>query len=366
MLEGIWLLKQAGFLVTLTFELLFLVLLLLRIKYQTYKAKTDRTMVDSVMEEIKKNYYFSSQISFLHNGTEQSPKGLVVGKWFFAFITEAELGNFRGSETSYNISIMGFTVFRPADERKESGEEGATKKKKEVPKISKVVRKGANRSPHMMKRKFECHHRVIPQQIEISSQILNCAKLSKRNGFQYGCIALVTGPPGTGKSKLGEILAHKTKGVLCEMYNPTEYGHSIDTVLDVSGRSKDSPLIVVLDEVDTWFQMPTDGDDKASDWLTRDIDPKNMKKTFNALFDKMSEIDNLIVICTSNKTEEELMALDEHSALFRDGRVHIRLEMNIVIAGDMMAERFRARDSGSEEDSDMGSELVLSKRSKTD
>ena len=134
-------------------------------------------------------------------------------------------------------------------------------------------------------------------------------------------------------------------GTVCDVYDPTQYGHSIDLVVEASEKDEDEPLIVVLNEIDTWFNIPKESEDKASNWLTRDIDPRNLKKTSNDLFDKLSLIDNFICICTSNKTFDELDALDVHGTLFRKGRFHIRCELTEPIVDEIMAERFKKVDS---------------------
>ena len=51
--QGVWLLGQVGFLVTLGIHLVLIFMKIMRIKTQVYKARDDRTVVDFVMEKIK-------------------------------------------------------------------------------------------------------------------------------------------------------------------------------------------------------------------------------------------------------------------------------------------------------------------------
>ena len=283
----------------------------------------------------------------MFSGDEPFPTGLVIGKWFIAYIETVRIGEWRGSETSFDIKIIGITIFEP-----ESGKKKQSASKK-LPEVSTIVPSDAHLNAHMRLQKMVCYHRDLDEQMDVAKNFIKMANLSKTNGFPFNYIGLVTGPPGTGKSVLGEIIALAVKGVLCTTYNPTMYGHSINTVLKVAGPTGKRPVVLVLNEVDQWYTYPKElAAAKPSDWLTRDVDPVNPKTTSNAFFDKLAWIDNLIVVITTNKTSDELDDIDGFGSLFRPGRVSGRFEMQTVVADEMLEMRYsKSREGGEAEES---------------
>ncbi len=333
-MQGMWLLGQVGFMVTIGIHLVLILMKVMCIKTQVYKAHEDRTVVDSVMEKIKERAVVSSTKA-VSSGDEPFPTGLVMGKWFIAYIETVRIGEWRGSETSYNIKIIGATVFEPeCGQKKQSG-------KKKRPEVSVVVSSDAHLNAHMRLQKMMCYHKRLDEQMNVAQEFIKMANWSRDNGFPFNYIGLVTGPPGTGKSVLGEIIALTVKGVLCTAFNPITYGHSISTVLKVAKPTERKPVVLVLNEVDQWYTFPKElAAAKPSDWLTRDVDPVNPKTTSNAFFDKLAWIDNLIVVLTTNKTPKELDEIDGFGSLFRPGRVSGKFEMTTVVADKMLEMRY--------------------------
>lgn len=350
--EGIWLLGQVGFLVTIGIHVLLMLLRFARVKTQVYRAHDDQTVVDSVMDKIKEKT-FASSTQFFKSREGPLPTGLVIGKWFFAYIETIRIGDWRGAESSFNIKLLGLTVFEPEVEEKK-------KKNKKQPSVDIIVKSGAHLNAHMIKDKMDCYHKPLVEQSRIASEFIAMAKRSRDNGFPFNFIGLVSGPAGTGKTLLGEIIALKLKGILCFKYDPTQYGNSISTILKVSKPTAKRPLVLVLNEVDQWFTYPKEtAAAKPSDWLTRDIDPTNPKTSSNSFLDELAWIDNVIVVMTTNKSKEELDTIDGFGSLFRPGRVTKCFTMTEVIADQMVELRYAPSkgSSGTVEESDDDDEI---------
>lgn len=350
--QGVWLLGQVGFMVTVAIHLVLMLMKVLRIKTQVYRARDDRAVVDAVMEKMKPMTLASSTRSIVL-GDDPVPTGLVVGKWFLAFVERVRIGEFRGSEVSYDIKIVGLSVFEPDSGKKSGDDDDDDKKGKKPVIIETIVKADAHLNAHMRKSKKTCYHQELVEQRRVASEFIGMAKRSKKNGFPFNFIGLVMGPPGTGKSVLGEIIARKTGGILCDEYNPTQYGQSVATLIKVANPTAKKPLVLVLNEIDQWYTYPKEtAAAKASDWLTRDIDPTNPKASSNAFFDKLAWKDNVIVVLTTNKTKEELDEIDGFGSLFRKGRVSEYYELEHVIADEMVDLRYSHPSSASGELSD--------------
>lgn len=136
------------------------------------------------------------------------------------------------------------------------------------------------------------------------------------------CTALISGPPGTGKSSIPILLAkhlmENGKEVsLIDTFNPTDPGDSFDKLYNRIEPTKDKPLIVVLEEVDVIIRQLKEKipKHKNSPILISD------KSGWNSFFDNFGKNRYRYVyfVMTSN------MMLDwfnsEDPSYFRKGRV---------------------------------------------
>ena len=155
----------------------------------------------------------------------------------------------------------------------------------------------------------------LPHQKLCFKDIMN---FYKTNNY---CKAMITGPPGTGKTFFSYLFAHKLSCNLCDTYNPTEPGTSFGMLYNkIHNIGPTNPLIIVFDEIDIMIE---------------NIHKRNIqkhKKFRTEVFDKMSWsnfIDKftfglypyVILLMISNKEKSELDKLD--CAYLRKGRVDV-------------------------------------------
>ncbi len=163
----------------------------------------------------------------------------------------------------------------------------------------------------------------IADQGSILKQIQDIYRKKKRASI------FLTGPPRTGKSSVGYLLSKELGAVFTHTFNPTDPGDTFSYLfLELQEFTVDDekPLVVVIEEVDILLEkihtnsvtvnpkVPT---------LVRD------KTTWSNFMDDLIFYRNVIVILTSNKSKEEIDALDP--AYLRKGRVDAVLTMNTVI-----------------------------------
>jgi hypothetical protein len=127
----------------------------------------------------------------------------------------------------------------------------------------------------------------------------------------------ISGLPGTGKSMIGFLLANELNAKLVRTFNPTEPGDNMIRLIRDTDPDDETPLILMLDEVDTMIRKITE----------HTIVPhKNIpimihdKISFNRFMDDMMFYDNVILIMTSNESKENIDAID--SSFLRKGRIN--------------------------------------------
>lgn len=122
-----------------------------------------------------------------------------------------------------------------------------------------------------------------------------------------------------GKSTVGYLLAKELKSKFCHSFNPSDPGDQLAVLIQ---DACEEPLVVVLEEVDGLITA-----------IHEDRVPRNKdmpvcvfnKTTWANFLDDMVFYKNVILLMTSNKSKEEIDALDP--AYLRKGRVHLSVSM---------------------------------------
>lgn len=135
---------------------------------------------------------------------------------------------------------------------------------------------------------------------------------------------LVTGSPGTGKSALGEFVAERcrSKGDDAKLiygFDLTSAGLAIDDY--IKDASADSPVIMVLDEIDTAIDYATDTTRNNKGSVTAHAE--NITR-LHVLLDRLNRHRGLILIATTNRTLAEFK--ESSPAFIREGRFALKIE----------------------------------------
>jgi len=134
------------------------------------------------------------------------------------------------------------------------------------------------------------------------------------------------GVSNAGKSMVGYLVAKELGGKFCHFFNPTEPGDQIHNLVADASPTDDSPLVVVLEEVDIILhKIHHDAVVKNREVATSVHD----KTGWCNFLDNMVFMNNVLLIMTSNKSKADLDALDP--AYLRKGRIHAEFRMDKVL-----------------------------------
>ena len=136
---------------------------------------------------------------------------------------------------------------------------------------------------------------------------------------QNACAFIVSGPPGTGKSLSARIVAHKLNGTLYTGLDTSRHsGISVWSVVQ-DYADVDRPLVLVFEEFDVALERIVLGLAQDSESCRADT---TSKSTWNEFLSGLSRKTNVVLILTTNRTDEELDLVCNHDAsLLRPGRI---------------------------------------------
>ena len=156
-----------------------------------------------------------------------------------------------------------------------------------------------------------------PEQEEIINTI------RKHHMKHQHTVVYLYGPPGSGKSLVGVLLANEYKGSYCNNLKPWQPGDNFATLYTDAEPSEEKPLIVVFDEFDIPLLKIHDGIEPHKN-LPIQVSDKN---GWNQLLDSIQRgmYPHLILLMTSNKNPDFIEALDP--SYIRKGRVDITVEL---------------------------------------
>ena len=136
-------------------------------------------------------------------------------------------------------------------------------------------------------------------------------------------VVYLHGPPGSGKSLVGVLLANAYKGSYCNTLKPWQPGDTLSALYAEVEPTKESPLIVVFDEVDTALIHVHVGIERHKNLPIQVAD----KTGWNQMLDEiqLGIYPHIIVLMTSNRAPEFICSLDP--SYIREGRVNIISEL---------------------------------------
>lgn len=141
-------------------------------------------------------------------------------------------------------------------------------------------------------------------------------------------VVFLYGKPNTGKSTIPILLSKELKGSICTTFNPTEPGDELIVLYNTVCPSKESPLVVVFEEVDgviNKIKKNNITEHKNIPILVKD------KCSWNMFFDNIDRgmYPNLIIIMTSNKSPYSIDTdIYNDTSYLREGRVDAKIEIS--------------------------------------
>jgi hypothetical protein len=138
---------------------------------------------------------------------------------------------------------------------------------------------------------------------------------------QSACAFIVGGPPGSGKSIVARIVAHRLKGILFTGLNTTRCsGDSVWGYISDYADDPETPLVLVFEEFDCALRSITRGEVHDTDECRVDT---RCKASWNEFLTGLSRKTNVVLILTTNRTDEELLTIDclGDASLLRPGRI---------------------------------------------
>lgn len=130
--------------------------------------------------------------------------------------------------------------------------------------------------------------------------------------------ALIIGPPGTGKSCCGRLIASRLKCNLVLGFNPTTPGHRLLYIIDRFKPNRDKPLVILIEEFDKILNSIMDGSFNSVGIDTKI--PVSNKSELSEMLDLINDTPYLICILTSNALSE-FWKKDDLLFATRPGRV---------------------------------------------
>lgn len=135
------------------------------------------------------------------------------------------------------------------------------------------------------------------------------------------CNLFVEGPPCSGKSSLGYLIAKQINGVFCNTFNPSEPGDTLsNTISRIQDWDRDEnvPIVILIDEVDIMLKKIHANEIKLNSHIPTLIYDK---PTWSKFMDNMRFYKNIVLIFTSNTSKTEIDKLD--TSYLRPGRIDI-------------------------------------------
>ena len=137
-------------------------------------------------------------------------------------------------------------------------------------------------------------------------------------------VAYLHGPPGSGKSMIGLLVAEQYGASYCNTLRPWQPGDSLAALYSEVEPTPQNPLIVAFDEIDDPLIKIHAGiiPHKSLPISVHD------KPSWNHMLDEMQRgmYPNMMIIMTSNKTPEFIREIDP--SYIREGRVDLIFELS--------------------------------------
>jgi hypothetical protein len=183
-------------------------------------------------------------------------------------------------------------------------------------KIEVLMRSGAYKNIYYRSQRLDLSHlNAIDDQKYIVDDIIELYKNQGR------ATIFIDGVSHAGKSSIGYIVAKNLGGKYCHTFNPTDPGDQLNILIS-DANIEDSPLIIVLEEVDILLDNIHNNTIKPNKEIPIIV---HNKSTWTSFLDDMFFYRKVILIMTSNKVKSEIDKMD--ISYLRKGRIHANFSM---------------------------------------
>jgi hypothetical protein len=290
----------------------------------------ERELLRRVVKTLSSECY---SCSYKHLNGKEIPSGYFFCKEYIGYLdntarfNEDERIHLVCTKATYQRLVEERTVvdtFAPEQETKETvglleadKNESKSPSKPEQSKIRAYIRKGQFKNLYYSCIKLDLSHICpIGEQGPIVEDVIKIYKKKRR------AVVFIHGVSFAGKSSIGFLLAKRLKGNYCHSFNPTDPGDNFASVINELTDDEDSPIIIVLEEVDGIIRAVHNETIKSNSEIPTSV--RNKESWVNFL-DDMMFYKNVIVVLTSNTEKKDLDLLDE--AYLRKGRIHAYYSM---------------------------------------
>jgi len=282
--------------------LLMSILSFFHVKY--YIISENRELMSSILKKINPHIF----TPFIKHVDKDVPFGYFIGRQYAGYISKDHELHIVTTPTIYKqlihipSIIHSHSTVEPVQES-----------------ISVYVRKGTYKNIYYTPIKMDLSHiSPLGDQENILKSIISIYEKNGRASI------FLHGVSGAGKSSLGYLLAKELKGIYCHMFNPTEPGDQLSTLI-VDIQRDDEPLILVLEEVDVMIRMIHTNQLQKHPEIPISV---YNKSTWTSFLDDMIFYKKVILLLTSNTSKEDIDELDE--AYLRCGRIHGSYSMKTI------------------------------------
>ena len=271
-----------------------------------FVIRNDEEKIQAIFKILEKTTFSSGTV--FQNG-KTYPSGTFIGKYFIGCYVRSD-----GYSGSNEVRI--FTTKRHFD-RLIKSEEVSLSPEHIVycPSVSNDIqilgRTGSYTNMYYTGRKLDITNlKPRGDQAEVIQFIVDIYKKKRR------ATIFLSGECGVGKSTIGLLLAKEIGGSFCHTFNPSTPGDSLCAVINSTTVTHESPLVVVIEEGNTLIHDIHEG--RIS--LHKNVQTiVHNKSTYNTFLDDMMLFKNVILIMTSNESQEAINLLDP--CYLRTGRV---------------------------------------------
>lgn len=214
------------------------------------------------------------------------------------------------------------TLIKPSESKTETI---SKVKKDDNRKVSAFYRYGSYEHFNYSRTMVSVELTPTPSQSRVVSDITDFYSKNKR------CAVFIEGPPCSGKSSIGYLVAKELAGSFCNTFNPTDPGDTLNrTISSIKDwiDLDESPIVILIDEVDVFLRKIHTNQITINHKIPTSITDK---QTWSKFMDNLRFCKNLIVIFTSNTSKSDIDILD--SSYLRRGRIdlHYTIDLPIII-----------------------------------